>query len=364
MQNNRQNNLAFVKQLMGSQEYKGLDSANKIDVLNYAVQKGANSQDVKNLMSQSHKWVRPEDIDMGGLNITELDSLTAFENQLAQHNSTMFNQLTPLLPTKVQLIVPTDAAFQQFQAESGIDLLQLGRHDSTIRKVIDCHIVNQTQPLVAGTQYKTKYGNPIAITSDNKIVTGNIQGNFLGSEALERKGNVKWMVYYTDKVLIPNDLLYILRRLGTRDPKQTYAYPLSQILIDKISPGLYNILTGSGVDAVIDPLNYQIAKGRKYDRDSLWDNSNGYRNNGGPEEEYQAEGEIYLRMVREQNNPQTAIARSIFSSPDFLKMTEASRMQFFENLLNGQRNTLDRETLTELYNKAQAYNAIDMAIKK
>jgi hypothetical protein len=68
--------------------------------------------------------------------------------------------------------------------------------------------------------------------------------------------------------------------------------------------------------------------------------------------------------LREQNDPQAAIAKAIFRNPEFIAMPEKARIDFVEGMLNVPSASIDRKDLYELYNRAELYNMIDRGVRK
>jgi hypothetical protein len=239
---------------------------------------------------------------------------------------------------------------------------------------LQAHIIDQAGPLEVGHSYETRYGNTVLFQGQS---VGTAAMGFANILAIESLGVPKfnWNGYFIDRLLIPNDILYKLRLVSKVNPQQKFTYPLSAELAEKVEKGFYGKLKALGVDSVIDPLQFQVARGRSWDGPSIWVNSKGGSydfNYGGVTIDYQngvldayEEGvERYLQLLREQSDPQIKLAKEIFRNPEFVAMPEEGRIAFVEGMLDVPSASVDRNDLYNLYHKAELYNMIDRGVRK
>jgi len=379
MQGNRQANFEIVKKVVDSPTFTELSNAEMTDLAKYAVTKGANQQDVVAYINKKNSkqggLVDINSFDFSKMVVEKLESAGKDVQATADdHGSTIFFSQTGLIPRNRQFLIPIDAAYDAFLQQTGIDLRRLKRGDKILQELLQAHIIDQAEPLVAGGTYKTRYGNSVLFQGQT---IGTAAMGFANILAIESLGVPKfnWNGYFIDRLLIPNDILYKLNLMKNVNPQQKFTYPVSAELAGKVDKNLYSQLKRLGVDSVIDPLQFRVARGREWDGPSVWVNSKGGSysfNAGGGEVNYQngvldayeEEGEKYLRLLREQNDPQAAIAKAIFRNPEFIAMPEKARIDFVEGMLNVPSASIDRKDLYELYNRAELYNMIDRGVRK
>jgi|SRR5579885_266185 len=373
MQGNR--NFQALKNLIKDNSYKNLPQGQKEELLKYAVSKGANPNDIRQI-------IREKESGKGGLfdfskmnfskiDIKELVGFTAKE-KAASHGATLFPQLYGLIHRQGVLLIPIDVAIQGFTQITGINLNELDPRGDIIKGIIAAHTIDQKHPLEQGKTYKTNYGNSITFTGE-KIITGPLTVNVLSHEVSGEKK--PWYMYYIDGLLIPGDLLYKIRQISIKNPEQPYTYLLSKELADKIDKDLYNRLRKLGVDSVIDPLQFQVAKGFSPDGSTIWINSNGgsytfkdqgvsVTYNNGILDAYEDESDEYLELLREKNDPRYKLVTTMFRHPDFAKLSEPEQLQFIDNLLNSPNSSIDRKAMLQLYDRLKLYNFVDQNIGK